>query len=266
MTICVLFFYEYLFDKNDLPLSDSETKNKLPKFILSKQTSNMKKIITAFIFFAYGMVFGQSFEGKITYDRSFTSIHPEKASSQEVTNLIGWKQEIYVKNGSYKSVVNGSYCQWQLYVPSENRIYTKVKDSDTLLWSDASVPSEKIIAKTKIKKNDTKILGYPCDAMAFALYSGGSQFYTFAPKLAVDVKLYEQHKFGLWLDFLNEAKAWPLKTKIETTQFVMETIATEVTPMKLEDAFFALPADVKVKKNPRNSTGIRGTWFFAEID
>lgn len=110
------------------------------------------------------------------------------------------------------------------------------------------------------------MLGYQCDEIAFALWSGGSQFYTFAPKLAVDVKLYGQHKFGLWLDYLTESKALPLKTKIETTQFVMEAMATEVIPMKLEDSFFALPANAPVKKNPRNLTGLRGTWLFEEMD
>lgn len=225
----------------------------------------MKKIGILLIVFVYGMVSGQTFEGKITYDRSFSSLHPEKVTPQEWTNLIGWKQELYVKSGSYKSVSNGSYCEWQLYVPSENRIYTKIKNSDTLLWNDASLYSEKIIAKSKVKKNAVKILGYQCDEMAFALWSGGSHFFTFAPKLVVDAKQYEQHKFGLWFDYLTESKALPLKTKIETTQFVMETVATEVLPMKLEDSFFALPAHAPLKKNPRQLTSIRGTWFFEEM-
>ena len=64
------------------------------------------KMIIALIAFAYGIALGQTFEGKITYDRSFSSLHPDKVTPQDWTNLIGWKQEFYIKNGSYKSVSN----------------------------------------------------------------------------------------------------------------------------------------------------------------
>lgn len=226
----------------------------------------MKQLIALLSILISTASFGQTFEGKITYESSFESAHPDKVTPQEWTNLIGWKQELYIKNGNYKYVTNGSFCQWKVYVNADNKIYTKVEKSDTLLWNDASLYSEKIIAKTSIKKNAVKILGYSCDQISFALMSGGAQTYFFASKLGVDVKQFEQHKFGLWLDFLSQSKALPLKSRIETTQFVMESVATEVKAMQLDDAFFAVPGDGKIKKNPRNLNSLRGTWLFQEMD
>lgn len=79
----------------------------------------------------------QSFEGKITYQNSYISKLPN-VPSEQFTAMIVSPQEYFIKGDRYKSVMNGSYSQWQLYVPSENRLYNKVAISDTLMWSDGN--------------------------------------------------------------------------------------------------------------------------------
>jgi hypothetical protein len=93
------------------------------------------------------------------------------------------------------------------------------------------------------------ILGYTCDELTLTCKSGTQKYY-FSNKLPVDVKLFENHKYGNWYDYLTKSNALPLKYIIETPQFIMETIATEVKPMKLEDKVFSWPADTKIAKSP----------------
>jgi hypothetical protein len=66
----------------------------------------------------------------------------------------------------------------------------------------------------------------------------------------VDTKLFANHKFGNWFDYLSKSNALPLKSIIDTAQFTMESIATEVKPTKLDTKIFELPAGVKTEKSP----------------
>ena len=192
-------------------------------------------------------VFGQTFEGLITYKNSLISKNP-KMTSEQWTQLLGAKQDYFIKHGNYKSQSNGTMAQWQIYIQTENKIYTKSSNSETVLWNDASVNSDEVI-KAEIKKNATTVLGYVCDELTLTCKSGVQKYY-FSSKLPVDIKLYENHKYGNWFTFLSYSKSLPLKMIIETPQFTMETIATEIKPMKLEDKLFTLPADTKTTKSP----------------
>lgn len=123
-----------------------------------------------------------------------------------------------------------------------------MNNSETVLWNDASINSDEVV-KSEIKKNAMIILGYTCDELTLTCKSGIQKYY-FAPKLSVDEKLYEHHQYGNWYTFLSNSKSLTLKTIIETPQFVMETTAIEVKPMKLDDSIFNLPLGTKTAKSP----------------
>ena len=78
----------------------------------------------------------------------------------------------------------------------------------------------------------------------------GVQKYYFNSKLSVDTKLFANHKFGNWFDYLSKSNALPLKSVIETAQFTIESIATEIKPMPLETKAFDLPTGIKTEKGP----------------
>lgn len=206
----------------------------------------MKKIIIALTMFASVSIFGQSFEGEIIYTNSFKSKNPNMTNEQW-TQMMGSKQEYFIKQGYYKSIANGTISQWQIYNNKENKVYTKMGNSEIAWWNDASINSDEIIT-SEIKTNALIILGYSCDELILTCKSGIQKYY-FSSKLVVDIKQYENHKFGNWYDFLKNSKSLTLKTIIETPQFVMETIATEVKPMKLDDKFFNLPVNIKTSKS-----------------
>jgi hypothetical protein len=207
----------------------------------------MKKLLTLALGLFAVAALAQTFEGKINYTNTFKSKTPQM-SNQQWEQMLGAKQEYFIKGGNYKSVTNGGMRQWQLYTNAQNKVYTKMANSETLLWNDAAENLDEVL-KAEVKNNAATILGYVCNELTLTCKSGVQKYY-YAPNLAVDAKLYEKHKYGNWYDFISRAKSLTLKTIIETPQFVMESIATEVKPQKLDDSMFTIPAGVKTEKSP----------------
>ena len=191
-----------------------------------------KLLVFALITFSTVTVFGQNFEGKITYSNTYKNKNPQM-TDQQWLSMMGGTQEYYIKGGNYKSVTNGTLMQWQLYVNSENKLYTKMSNSETVFWNDGLTNPDSIIS-IELNKNVIEILGYTCDELILTCKSGIQKYY-FNATLKVEVSLFENHKFGNWYDFLKESNALPLKMIIDNAQFTMENIATEVKEMKLTD-------------------------------
>lgn len=208
----------------------------------------MTKTITFLLATLFAITsFGQTFEGKIVYKNTYKSKMPN-VSDEQFTTMMGSTQEYYIKNGDYKSVANGSFFQWQLYVNKENKLYSKMSNSETLLWNDGSTNSDQIL-KVEVNKNITEILGYKCDEVVLTCKSGTQKYY-FNSKLSVDTKLFANHKFGNWYDFLSKSNSLPLKSIVDNGQFTLESLAIEVREIKLDKTFFDLPANSKTMKSP----------------
>ncbi|UXP33342.1 hypothetical protein N6H18_05175 [Reichenbachiella agarivorans] len=114
--------------------------------------------------------FSQDFEGKITYQNSFVSKIPNMTDEQ-LTGMMGTIQEYYIQEGNYRSVSNGSFSQWQLYLNAENRLYSKLSNSEVILWNDGSVKSDSIVSM-ELNKGVVDILGYKCDELILSCTSG----------------------------------------------------------------------------------------------
>jgi len=171
-------------------------------------------------------------------------------SDEQFLAMMGSRGEYYIKDGNYKIVANGSMFQWQLYTNETNKLYIKVANSETILWNDGLQNPDSVL-KAETKKEVIEILGYLCDELVLTCRSGVQKYY-FNSKLPADSKLFVNHKLGNWYEFLTVSGALPLKSVIETSQFVMETVAIEIKPMRLEKKFFELPADAKTMKSPVN--------------
>jgi hypothetical protein len=208
----------------------------------------MKKTLPfIFVFISITNLFGQTFEGKIIYSNSYKSKNPQM-TDQQWTTMMGSAQEYFIKAGSYKSIMNGTMLHWQLYNNKDNKLYSKMANSETALWNDGNINTDDVL-KVEINKNVNNVLGYNCDEVILTCKSGIQKYY-FNAILAADTKLYANHKFGNWYDYLSKANALPLKSIIETAYFTMESIATELKPMKLDSKLFDLPEGVKTAKSP----------------
>jgi len=188
---------------------------------------------------------GQPFEGKIVYKNTYKSKLPN-VTDEQLTSMMGSTQEYFIKNGDYKSILNGSYVQWQLYINKDNKLYSKMANSQAPISTDAATNPDEIL-KSEINRGVTEILGYKCDELILTCKSGIQKYY-FNTKLSVDTKLFANHKFGNWYDFLSKSNSLPLKTIFESGQFNMESVAVEVKEMKLDKTIFDLPANAQIEK------------------
>lgn len=208
----------------------------------------MKKIlITLSISLCCLIAFGQSFEGKIVYQNSFKS-KQAGVTDEQFTSMLGTTLNYYIKGGDYKSETNGTFLLWQLYINKDNKLYSKMSNSEAVLWNDAGVANEEVISN-EIHPAAVEILGYTCDELVLNCKSGVQKYY-FSSKLPIDHKLFDKHQYGNWYFYLLMADAVPLKMTVDNAQFHLESVATGVTPMKLDNAMFRLPAGVKTDKSP----------------
>jgi hypothetical protein len=190
--------------------------------------------------------FSQNFEGEIIYSNTYTSKNLQ-LKDEQWSLMLGNTQNYLVKGGDYKSITNGKLMQWQLYINKDNKLYNKMANSDIVYWNDASIQGDEVI-KIEINKNVVEILGYKCDEIVLTCKSGIQKYY-FNSKISIDPKVFINHKFGNWYDYLSKSNALPLKMILENPQFTTISIATEIKPMKLEINTFELPAGVKTEKS-----------------
>jgi hypothetical protein len=212
------------------------------------KTLIMKKLFFTLSFLLVCLyTIAQTFEGKIIYQNTIKSKIPS-VTDEQFGAMLGTTQNYYIKGGDYKSETNGKLVLWQLYINKDNKLYNKLANSEALLYNDGAINPDSVIS-SELHKGVTEILGYKCDELVLTCKSGVQKYY-FSSKLAADSKLYEHHLFGNWYAYLSKSHALPLKTIIDNAQFYIESVATEVKPMKLDQTLFTLPANVEIKKSP----------------
>jgi|SRR5450432_121079 len=190
---------------------------------------------------------GQNFEGEIIYHNTYISKIPNM-TDEKFALLMGPTQDYFLKDAKYKSILDGTLLQWQIYVSAENKMYTKMSNNEAAIWTDAGINSDSVISMD-LNKNAIDILGYRCDELIFNCKSGIQKYY-FSSKLSIDPKKYVNLKYGNWYTFVSKSKAVPLKIEIDNAQFSMTSTAVEVKPMNLDNSIFQLPVGIKTEKSP----------------
>lgn len=209
----------------------------------------MKKLFFLLLLAALttGIAKAQDFEGEVLYSIKYQSKNP-KMSNTQMEFLFGNWQSFGIKGGSYKNTSNGKVLLWQIYKGSENKLYNKAANAETIFWIDVAVQKDEVL-KTELNKGVTEILGYKCDELILTCKSGLQKYY-FNAELAINPETYKTHKYGNWYDYLLLSKAIPLKTIIENEQFVMEQVATAVKPKKVAEDYFNLPINAETAPSP----------------
>jgi hypothetical protein len=208
----------------------------------------IKRLYILFAFlFVVAAASAQSFEGKISYQNKYKSKLPN-VTDEQFNAMMGTTQDYFIKGSQYKISTNGTFFQWQIYVPKDNKLYNKIANSEALLWIDAATNSDELI-KVETKKNAVVVLGHSCDEITLHCKSGVQRYY-YSTKLKIDPKPFANFKYENFYEYISRAQALPLKMSIETPQFILESVATEVKPMSLDGKLFTLPEGSKLEKSP----------------
>ncbi len=202
----------------------------------------MKKNSLFLLLFVFtSLSFAQNFEGKITYKNVYDSKNPQVTDHQWDV-MMGTKQEYYYKNGNYKSVVNGTLIQWQLYLQNKNKIYTKMVNSDTAFATDASIKNDSVLSYT-INKRFTAVLGHTCDELVLTCTTGIQKYY-FSEHCKIDALLFQKHLYGNWYEYLKLSNALPLMMIIQNQQYELTSTAIEIEEKKLNISIFEEPKNL----------------------
>ncbi len=190
---------------------------------------------------------GQNFEGKIVYSVVFKSKMPN-ATDEQLALMLGSRHEYFIKGGNYKTVTNGTFLLYQIFVQKDGKAYSKMANAEALLYNDVTVAIDELL-KSEKNENVVTILGYPCHELILTSKNSQEKFY-YNGSLKLDASQFANHKLGNWHEFTRQSNAVPLKIFISNLQFTMDATAVEILPQKLEDKLFELPAGVKTQKSP----------------
>lgn len=208
----------------------------------------MKKTLITLCLSLYCVVaFAQSFTGTVVYNNTFKS-KIQQATDQQFSDMMGSTQTWVTDGVTYRADMNGSLMQWQLYVPADGKLYTKMSNSPEAIWNDVTVNPDEVLS-SEIHPGVAEVLGYKCDELILNCKTGVQKYY-FSSKLSLDDKAYTKHQYGNWYAYLSKAHAVPLKIIIDSQQFSMESVATSVKPGMPEKNLFALPAGLVTTKSP----------------
>ena len=188
----------------------------------------MKQIITTILVFTTGLLFGQSYEGTLVYKTDFQFKISEKMMKMGITeemmkekmkkegSLTDSIKTIY-KQGDYINYTNFSPQSWSVYKQLANKLYSfqDVEASDICTVTDVSIDMEFQMTGNKpiIKKLDTvvEINGRKCEIVRVLWKSGTYDYYFDSNFLKVDAKLFENHIYDGWADFLKISNSLPIK-------------------------------------------------------
>ena len=207
-----------------------------------------RDLIVYFLLLITFSIQAQNFEGKIIYSNKYIS-KIQGLSDDKLGTMFGTQQEFFIKDGNYKSILNGNYLQWQLYINNENKIYNKFSTSPNALWDDCSVSDDVVFALT-VNKNAIEILGRKCDEYVYTCKSGIQRYY-FDNSIKISEVFFKNHNYANWNRVVSDSKSLPLKIIIENNQFTFESIAMIIENIKLENEIFQLPLDIITIKSPK---------------
>jgi len=208
----------------------------------------MKNLIITLIISAFCLSAGaQSFEGKVVYNAAYKS-KIAAVSDDQFTSLLGSTLNYYLKGGDYRADGNGTLMIWQIYINSDNKLYNKLGNSNTVFWENGSVNKDSVLS-AQLNKNAANVLGYQCDELILNCKSGLQKYY-YTSKFPIDSKLFEKHLTQNWYDYLKRANAMPLKMVLDNTQATITMTATSITPEKLDSSLFQLPAGTQTQELP----------------
>jgi len=98
-----------------------------------------RNIIIFFVFIALNS-FGQAkhyFEGKITYKLEFDA-RGGNVTVATFQRSLGNGVTLFFKHGNYYHRFDGGIMEYDMYNQTENKLYTKMRNNDTIFWSDCS--------------------------------------------------------------------------------------------------------------------------------
>ncbi len=206
------------------------------------------------------LLIGQSFEGSITYKLTAQNPNPEMISDEmwqeSIKSQFGERgymlQKYYYKNDKYISEIEaGGQLGYQAYNPTDGLLYSWAKDSKEAV----TVDSKKYLDELDeiIQQEETKeILGITCKSLLIKSSFGSLTIWYNPDYLKMDPSLYKGHKYGHFIQILEEIGCLPLMMVQESAMANFTIEAIEYKEETVNAAKFTIPEFESITANPIN--------------
>jgi len=181
------------------------------------------------------------FTGKIIYDYTFLNPKTGQDITEVMSAQMGAQQHYFINEHSYKSYdENGTF--GQLYNSETNTYY--FAQGTQIMKIDASKAFDEVIEVTHIEGTEN-ILGYPCRMLLIKTKNSETKYW-YSPQIKVDEKVFGNHKFGEWADYLAASNgALPMKYVVKNENYTWISTATSIEKMLLTDDDFDIRNEIK---------------------
>jgi len=181
----------------------------------------------------------KEFEGIVIYEVIATPNLPS-LSKETIQNHYGNKMTYYYKEGKSKMEYSGKNAPTIFYLGSENKQFTFFEKADTLLETECSIESSKLIS-SKILPREEKILNINCKILENKTEDGHTYTYCFDESRYINPKHFEKHTFLNVNVAHQKTKGLFLKCHFSGVAFDLTQKAIKIIPTSLKDEEFELP-------------------------
>lgn len=106
-------------------------------------------------------------------------------SNNEFEMAMGTEEVSYIDEGRIKTINNGMFMHWSMYLSDERKIFIKFKDENNIFYKN-SEDFNKTLVKSEKSDEVIEILGYKCKKVTIIFDDDSSIVSYFAPKLNVN--------------------------------------------------------------------------------
>lgn len=179
----------------------------------------------------------REFCGKITYTVILESKCP-LLDTHKLQEMYGNTMVMYIKNGAYKMVYNGTAVKEVLYLGEQNKQFFVMDQSDSLLWRTCRKIKHADL-RTYSRRMQSNVLDRNCDAFSIE-NDWSTTTYLFDPHMKLNPRYFRDHGFDYFNTYLRHARAPYLKCVYDGPDYKKTLIATEIEETDLSDDIFTV--------------------------
>lgn len=224
----------------------------------------MNRMIISSLVLVFGLsahlVFGQNFEGSITYKVEAQNPNPEMITDSMWQ--VGMKEQFgerghmlttsYYKGANYYSEIDAGRSHGiQAFNPKDGLIYSWESGSEVAMTLD-SKKSLDVFESISLLEETQTILDIECKSAVIKSQLGQMTVWYNPEHFTLDAAHYKGHIYGHWEQIMDELGCLPVK--IEQQGFAGHIVMTAInfTEEKLSDDQFEIPNFKEVTPNPMN--------------
>lgn len=205
-------------------------------------------------------LFGQSFEGSISYKVVALNPNPEMITDsmwqEGLKEQFGEKgymlQKTFYKAGNYMSeIAAGEENGFQTYNPENGLIYSWQSGAEVAVTVDSKKSMDEFVEVISSDETET-ILGIICNSVTLKSKLGEMTLWYNKDHLKMDPSFYKDHLYGHLKQTVNEIECIPLKIVQKGFMGHISMTAMEFEKLEVSDDKFKIPEFKETSASPMN--------------